>query len=91
MRRNSGWGELHIYNWETHKPTLTVNPIEKRCCYRDARWSPDGSYLLFAFQDEGLADADSPDAVWISHEEVMAESAARREELQALIKKQKAH
>ena len=57
VRRNSGWGELHIYNWETHKPTLTVNPIEKRCCYRDARWSPDGSYLLFAFQDEGLADA----------------------------------
>jgi hypothetical protein len=56
-RRNSGWGELHIYNWETHKPTLTVNPIEKRCCYRDARWSPDSSYLLFAFQDEGLADA----------------------------------
>ena len=56
-RRNNGWGELHIYNWETHKPTLTVNPIEKRCCYRDARWSPDGTYLLFAFQDEGLADA----------------------------------
>ena len=56
-RRNNGWGELHAYNWETHKPTLTVNPIGKRCCYRDARWSPDGSYLLFAFQDEGLADA----------------------------------
>jgi serine/threonine protein kinase len=56
-RRNNGWGELHIYNWETHKPTLTMNPIEKRCCYRDARWSPDGSYLLFTFQDEGLADA----------------------------------
>lgn len=57
VRRNNGWGELHVYNWETHKPTLTVNPIEKRCCYRDARWSPDGSYLFFAFQDEGLADA----------------------------------
>jgi serine/threonine protein kinase len=56
-RRNNGWGELHIYNWETHKPTLSVNPIDKKCCYRDARWSPDGSYLLFAFQDEGLADA----------------------------------
>jgi len=55
-RRNGGWGELHIYNWETHKPTLTVNPIDKKCCYRDARWSPDGTYLLFAFQDEGLAD-----------------------------------
>jgi serine/threonine-protein kinase len=53
-RRNNGWGELHIYNWETHKPTLTVNPIGKRCCYRDARWSPDGTYLLFTFQDESL-------------------------------------
>lgn len=55
-KRNGGWGELHIYNWETHKPTLSVNPIDKKCCYRDARWSPDGTYLLFAFQDEGLAD-----------------------------------
>jgi serine/threonine protein kinase len=56
-RRNNGWGDLHIYNWESHKPTLTVNPIGKRCCYRDARWSPDGTYLLFTFQDEGLAAA----------------------------------
>jgi serine/threonine protein kinase len=55
--RNNGWGNIHIYNWATHKPTLTLNPINKRCCYRDARWSPDGTYLLFAFQDEGLADA----------------------------------
>lgn len=55
FKRNEGWGELHVYNWETFKPTLTVNPIGKRCCYRDARWSPDGTHLLFAFQDEGLA------------------------------------
>jgi hypothetical protein len=54
-RRNNGWGDLHIYNWESGKPNLTVNPIGKRCCYRDARWSPDSTYLLFAFQDEGLA------------------------------------
>jgi serine/threonine protein kinase len=54
-RRNNGWGDLHIYNWESHKPTLTINPINKKCCYRDARWSPDGTYLFFTFQDEGLA------------------------------------
>ena len=41
--------------------------------------------------DEGLAEADSPDAVWITHEEVMKEAAARREELKALIKKENAH
>jgi serine/threonine protein kinase len=54
-RRNGGWGDLHIYNWESHRPTLTLNPINRKCCYRDARWSPDGTYLLFTFQDEGLA------------------------------------
>jgi serine/threonine-protein kinase len=54
-RRNIGWGDLHIYNWESHKPTLTINPIDRKCCYRDARWSPDGTYLFFTFQDAGLA------------------------------------
>jgi len=48
-RRNDGWGELYIYNWKTHKPTH-ISPIDGKCCYRDARWSPDGTYLIFAFQ-----------------------------------------
>jgi len=48
-RRNNGWGEMYIYNWRVHKGVqqLPVGP----CCYRDARWSPDGTYLLFEFQD----------------------------------------
>jgi len=71
-RRNNGWGELHIYNWETHKPTLTVNPIGKRCCYRDARWSPDGTYLLFAFQDEGLADAAQTTLYYVPYGDIGA-------------------
>jgi len=52
-RRNNGWGEFYIYNYENHKATL-LHPIDNKCCYRDARWSPDGTYLLFAFQDIGL-------------------------------------
>ncbi|MEP6895261.1 MAG: hypothetical protein ABI986_06610, partial [Chloroflexota bacterium] len=49
-RRNNGWGEFYIYNWKNHKgvqqmPTGT-------CCYRDARWSPNGTYLLFEYQDQ---------------------------------------
>jgi serine/threonine protein kinase len=55
-KRNNGWGELYIYNWESHKPTLS-HPVANKCCYRDARWSPDGTYLFFGFQDEGLAAA----------------------------------
>lgn len=39
--------------------------------------------------EEGLAEADSPDTVWIPHEEVMAEAEARREELLAMAKARK--
>lgn len=54
-RRNNGWGEFYLYNKQTHKANL-INPIDQKCCYRDARWSPDGTYLLFAFQDLGLGE-----------------------------------
>jgi serine/threonine protein kinase len=57
-RRNNGWGELYLYNWKTHRANL-LNPIDQKCCYRDARWSPDSTYLLFAFQDFGLG-AEAP-------------------------------
>ncbi|MCI0551791.1 MAG: protein kinase [Anaerolineae bacterium] len=52
-RRNNGWGELYVYDWIIHK-AYHINPINNACCYRDARWSPDGTYLFFAFQDFGL-------------------------------------
>ena len=51
-RRNNGWGELYNYNWEVHKPTQ-LQPAGA-CCYRDARWSPDGTYMFFEFQDSTL-------------------------------------
>jgi len=49
--RNDGFGDLYIYNHDLHKADLLVNPIRNNCCYRDLQWSPDGTYLLFAFQD----------------------------------------
>ena len=49
--RNDGFGDLYIYNLDLHKARTEVNPIDKRCCYRDPSWSPDGSHLIFAFQD----------------------------------------
>ncbi len=47
--RNDGFGNLYQYNSET-KEHEKLNPINGECCYRDARWSPDGKYILFAFQ-----------------------------------------
>jgi hypothetical protein len=52
--RNNGWGYMYSYSRELHKGTLE-NPIastKSRCCYRDARWSPDGSYVFFAYTNK---------------------------------------
>ncbi|RPJ23946.1 MAG: serine/threonine protein kinase [Chloroflexi bacterium] len=68
-KRNNGWGELYLYNWESHKPTL-LHPVSNKCCYRDARWSPDGTYLFFAFQDEGLAAAAQTLLYYVPYGEV---------------------
>jgi tetratricopeptide (TPR) repeat protein len=56
LKQNNGWGDLYTYNWENHREIM-INPVSGRCCYRDARWSPDGSYILFAFQDADLGTA----------------------------------
>ena len=51
IKRYDSWGDLHIFN-KNGRPIPLLNPIGKKCCYRDARWSPDGKYMLFAFQEE---------------------------------------
>jgi serine/threonine-protein kinase len=51
IKRNEGFGDLYAYNTELRKAYLKINPINGRCCYRDTQFSPDGSYVVFAFQD----------------------------------------
>jgi len=47
--RNDGFGDLYIYDSKVREGRK-INPIDGMCCYRDARWSPDGTYILFVFQ-----------------------------------------
>ena len=47
--RNNGFGNMYLYDSET-QTGKKINPIDGVCCYRDARFSPDGTYILFAFQ-----------------------------------------
>jgi serine/threonine-protein kinase len=49
--RNDGFGDLYVYNFDLHTVDNDLRPIEQTCCYRDPQWSPDGQYLLLAFQD----------------------------------------
>jgi serine/threonine protein kinase len=45
------YGYLYSYNYETKRPAVMIDPMGTTCCYTDARWSPDGSYIFFAYQD----------------------------------------
>jgi serine/threonine-protein kinase len=56
--RNDGYGYLYGYNMETYMAN-PLDPLGSTCCYQDATWSPDGSYVLFAYQDIRLG-ANSP-------------------------------
>lgn len=54
----AGFGELVFYNTFTHK-FQKIFPIENTCCYRDATFSPDGTFVIFAFQDIRLGEQSS--------------------------------
>lgn len=50
---NEAFSAMHIFNIATFSFTENLNPVNGACCYRDPQFSPDGSYLIFAFQDNG--------------------------------------
>ncbi|HKI54936.1 MAG TPA: hypothetical protein VJ987_12490, partial [Anaerolineales bacterium] len=50
--RNGGYGELYLYDMAAQAEEH-INPVNGTCCYRSATLSPDGTYILFAFQDIG--------------------------------------
>jgi hypothetical protein len=53
--RNDGFGDLYVYDSQT-RTGEKINPINGLCCYRDARWSPDKSYIFFVFQRSGTTE-----------------------------------
>ena len=50
--RNEGFGNLYVYDSQTREGQK-INPIKGECCYRDVRWSPDKTHILFVFQRFG--------------------------------------
>jgi serine/threonine protein kinase len=62
--RNDGYGDLYAYNTDLSKTFPKINPINGRCCYRDSEFSPDGSYLLFVYQDF-LQGANSASQIYL--------------------------
>src|SRR6266540_2095131 len=55
--RNDGFGDLYMYNSQS-KESVKLNPINGECCYRDARWSPDGKYIFFAYEKSNASSIE---------------------------------
>jgi serine/threonine protein kinase len=47
---DQGFGDMQLYNLGKNQ-SQEVAP-NGSCCYRDVHWSPDGTYLFYAFQPE---------------------------------------
>ncbi|MBT3321814.1 MAG: serine/threonine-protein kinase [Anaerolineae bacterium] len=57
FKRNDGYGYFYTYNTHSHKAEQ-LDPVGvSTCCYRDARWSPDGTHFMVAYQDIALGSA----------------------------------
>jgi len=48
---SDAFSAMHIFNIATFAFTENLNPVGGACCYRDPQFSPDGTYLAFAFQE----------------------------------------
>jgi len=73
--RNDGFGDLFVFNTETFRFSDKVNPVRGVCCYRDPQFSPDGSYLVFAFQDYGAGASSVTQLYYIPYGSIGAGAA----------------
>ena len=55
--RNDGFGNLYVYDSQSREG-VKINPIDGECCYRDALWSPDKTYIFFVFQRLGSTEIE---------------------------------
>ena len=72
--RNDGFGHLYIYNTDMKKVYPKVDPVGGKCCYRDPAWSPDGTYLAFAFQDQGGGSSSTTQIYYIPYGSIGSEA-----------------
>jgi len=66
ISRNGVYGYLYAYNLANFKGEQ-IDPLGSQCCYTDARWSPDGTYVLFAYQDMRLGNTSKNQLYYVSY------------------------
>ena len=61
------FGYLYNYNLDTKQAAVMIAPTGTTCCYSDAHWSPDGTYVLFAFQDINQGNQAKTQLFYVSY------------------------
>jgi hypothetical protein len=56
INKLNGFGDVYLYNMSSFKADIVVPLGGNTCCYRDFAWTPDGQYLMFAYQDINFAN-----------------------------------
>lgn len=69
--QHEGFGNLYLYDRASNQ-VKQINPVEGACCYRDARWSPDGQHVLFLFQDSRSAGSAVNQFYYITYSELLS-------------------
>jgi serine/threonine protein kinase len=69
--QNEGFGNLYLYD-RTSQTVQMINPVEGACCYRDARWSPDGQHVLFLFQNSVAAGSPTNRFYYVTYSELLS-------------------
>ncbi len=66
IARNGVYGYLYAYNFNNQKAEQ-IDPLGSQCCYTDARWSPDGTFVLFSYQDIALGNGSKNQLYYIPY------------------------
>ncbi len=61
------FGYMYNYNLDTKQTAALITPMGPTCCYSDARWSPDGTYILFAYQDINQGNLAKTQLFYVSY------------------------
>jgi len=72
-KRNVGYGQLYLYDVSTSL-ARKINPVSGACCYRDSIISPDGTYILFFFQDLSLGSDSETKMYYIPIDQLGSET-----------------
>jgi len=62
--RNEFYGYLYSYDIGRYRYE-PLDPLKSSCCYSDATWSPDGSYIFFSYQNMSLGSASQNELYFI--------------------------